>query len=138
MQTRSELSRQAEEAHMTAADKVYARYQAGANPSGIAPVEFKCLIKQDAVEDTDPTLKRAKASGLALPEEFKSREQMAGVRGVLIAAGGNAFEDWKPPLPKPGDRIYTAKYAGIEVEGEDGQKYRLTNDKDILAVIGGA
>lgn len=109
-----------------------------ANKSGIAPCEYKCLIKQDAVEDTDPTLKSAKAAGLALPEEFKSREQMGGVRGRLIAIGGNAFQDWKPPLPKPGDRIYTAKYAGIEVEGEDGQKYRIINDKDITGIIGRA
>lgn len=106
------------------------------NPSGIAPVEFKCLIKQDDVEDTDPDLKRAKAAGLVLAQEFKSREQMAGVRATLLAIGGNAFEDWKGQKPKPGDRIYTAKYSGIEVIGEDGGKYRLINDKDCLAVIG--
>lgn len=106
------------------------------NPSGINPFEFKVLIKQEAVEESDPELKRARAAGLALPEEFRQREQMGGVRAVLMAAGGNAFEDWKPPVPKAGDRIYTAKYAGIEVVGNDGEKYRLINDKDVLAVIG--
>lgn len=105
------------------------------NP-GIGPLEFKCLIKQDDIEDTDPDLKRAKAAGILLAQETKSREQMAGVRATLLAAGGNAFEDWNGLKPKPGDRIYTAKYSGIEVVGEDGGKYRLVNDKDILAVIG--
>lgn len=106
------------------------------NPSGIEPFEFKALIKQDSVEDSDPQLKSAKAAGIILSEQTKDREQMAGVRAMLIAVGGNAFEDWKPPLPKVGDRVYTAKYSGVEVQGEDGQKYRLVNDKDILARIG--
>jgi co-chaperonin GroES (HSP10) len=108
------------------------------NPAGIFPVEFKCLIKQEAVEDSDPELARAKRSGIVLPEEFKSREQMGGVRATLLAVGGNAFEDWKGEKPKPGDRVYTARYSGIEVVGNDGGKYRLVNDKDCLAVIGGA
>lgn len=102
------------------------------NPSGIAPVEFKCLIRQE-LSDTE---KRAEASGLALPPELREREAMAGVRATLLAIGGNAFEDWKGQKPKPGDRIYTAKYSGIEVIGEDGGKYRLVNDKDCLAIIG--
>jgi chaperonin GroES len=106
------------------------------NPSGISPVEFKAIIKQDDVEDTDPDLKRAKAAGIVLAQATKDREQMAGVRATLIAVGGNAFEDWKGLRPKPGDRVYTAKYSGVEVEGEDGQKYRLVNDKDLLGIIG--
>lgn len=107
------------------------------NNSGIRTLEYKALIRQDRVEETDPTLRRASAAGLALPEEFKSREQMGGVRATLVGVGGNCFEGWKDqPLPQPGDKIYTARYAGIEVEGNDGQKYRLINDKDILAIIG--
>ena len=104
------------------------------NPSGISPVEFKVLIKQELSE----TERRAEASGLALPPELREREAMAGVRATLLAIGGNAYEDWKGLKPKPGDRVYTAKYSGIEVIGEDGGKYRLINDRDVLAIIGGA
>lgn len=105
------------------------------NSSGICPVEFKVLIHPEEVEDTDPALRRAKAVGLALPGREKEREQMAQMYGKLIAVGGNAFEDWKGNVPKPGDRVMFAKYAGAQVEGKDGIKYRMAQDKDIAAVI---
>lgn len=105
------------------------------NPSGITPVEFKVLIHPEEVEDTDPTLKRAKAAGLVMPEREKEREQMAQMYGRLIAVGGNAFEDWREKIPKVGDRLMFAKYAGAPVEGQDGVKYRIAYDKDIAAVM---
>ena len=105
------------------------------NPSGIMPTEFKVLIHPEEVEDTDPTLRRAKAAGLVMPEREKEREQMAQMYGRLIAVGGNAFEDWKGNVPKPGDRVMFAKYAGAQVEGKDGIKYRIASDKDIAAVM---
>lgn len=101
------------------------------NWSKVQPCEYKCLIQQEQSE----TEKRAAASGLALPPELRDREALAGVEAVLLAVGGNAFEDWKGCIPKPGDRVYTAKYAGFEVVGRDGQKYRMCNDKEIVAVI---
>lgn len=101
------------------------------NPSKIQPVEFKVLLQ---MEQSD-TEKRAEKSGIALPPELRDRENLGGQRGVLIAIGGNAFEDWKGEAPKPGDRVYTARYPGFEVTGEDGVKYRLANDKDLVAVI---
>lgn len=105
------------------------------NPSGITPVEFKVLIHPESVEDTDPALARAKAVGLVMPEREKEREQMAQMYGRLIAVGGNAFDDWKGNVPKPGDRVMFAKYAGAQVEGKDGIKYRIASDKDIAAVM---
>lgn len=105
------------------------------NPSKIAPCEYKVLLRMEDVEDSDPELARFKKAGLALPPELKQREQLGGQRGVLIALGGNAFEDWKGEAPKAGDRVYTARYPGFEVTGEDGCKYRIANDKDICAVI---
>ena len=105
------------------------------NPSKLLPVEYKVLLKMEDVEDSDPDLARFKKAGLALPPELKQREQMGGQRGTLIAAGGSAFNDWQGRVPAPGDRVYTARYPGYEVTGEDGVKYRLANDKDVCAVV---
>lgn len=105
------------------------------NPSKIVPCEYKVLLKMEDVTDSDPELARMKRAGLALPPELHAKEQLGGQRGVLIAIGGNAFEDWKGKAPRAGDRVYTARYPGFEVTGEDGGKYRIVNDKDICAVI---
>jgi co-chaperonin GroES (HSP10) len=105
------------------------------NASGLQPVEFKILIKPEAVEETDPMLAKARAMGLQLTQDTTERERMAQIKGVLVAAGGNAFADWNEPRPKVGDVVYYAKYAGINVPGKDGQEYRLANDKDVSAIV---
>jgi len=100
------------------------------NTSGISPVEYKILIAPDEVE-------RKTESGIILTEKVTDREKMAQVNGRLIAVGGNAFEDWQEPIPKVGDTISYAKYAGLVVKGNDDVEYRLANDKDITAIIKG-
>jgi chaperonin GroES len=97
------------------------------NKSGIQPVEFKVLILPDSVKERT-------AGGIILPEMMKDKEQMAQVKGQIVAVGGDAFADWKD-APVPGMRVYFGKYAGYMVTGEDGQEYRLVNDKDLVAVI---
>jgi co-chaperonin GroES (HSP10) len=105
------------------------------NDSGLQPVEYKILIKPEAVEETDPVMAKAKAMGLHLTQDTTERERMAQVKGTLIAVGGNAFEGWHDPLPKVGDVVYYARYAGINVPGKDGAEYRLANDKDVSAIV---
>lgn len=103
------------------------------NTSGLQPIEFKVLIKPDDVSDTDPVLKKAKESGFILaPSEH---EEAAQVKGTVIAVGGRAFHDFGDPSPKVGDRIYFAKYSGLVIAGDDGQEYRLMNDKDVAAIV---
>jgi chaperonin GroES len=97
------------------------------NTSGLVPVEYKILIEPEEVE-----LKSA--GGIVLATATTEKEKMAQVRGKLIAVGGNAFEDWKEPIPKIGDNILYAKYAGIVVKGKDGREWRLANDKDVTAI----
>jgi chaperonin GroES len=98
------------------------------NTSGLSPVEYKILIEPEEVEQKS-------AGGIVLATVTTEKEKMAQVRGKLIAVGGNAFEDWKEPIPKVGDKVYYAKYAGIAVKGKDGQDFRLANDKDLTAVV---
>lgn len=97
------------------------------NRSGIVPVEYKVLILPDSVKERT-------AGGIILPEMMKDREQMAQVKGKIVAVGGDAFADWKDS-PLPGMRVYFGKYAGYTVIGDDGQEYRLVNDKDIVATL---
>lgn len=105
------------------------------NTAGLQPVEYKILIKPESVEQTDPMLARARAMGLELTQDTTERERMAQVKGVLVAVGGNAFQDWQEPRPKVGDVVYYAKYAGMNVPGADGAEYRLANDKDVSAIV---
>lgn len=98
------------------------------NQSKIQPREFKILIKPVTVEEKT-------SSGIILAAQTQEKEQMAQVRGTLVAVGGNAFEDWND-APELGDTVYIAKYAGYIVKGEDGEEYRLCNDKDLCATIG--
>lgn len=98
------------------------------NKSGLEPVEDKVLLLPDKVsEEIGPIIK---------PMVVREQEQMAQVRATLIACGPNAFEDWDEPKPKPGQRVYVCKYAGIDgIQGADGEKYKICTDRDITAII---
>lgn len=100
----------------------------------IQPLEYKCLVYPEPIEETDQVLKRAKEAGIELASEIKEREQMAQVRGILISFGATAFSDWGESL-EAGDIVYMAKYAGIQLQGADGRMYRLVNDKEISGKV---
>lgn len=100
----------------------------GQNPSGLLPVEDKVLLLPDQVTE--------QIGSLYKPEIALAQEQMAQVRALLIAVGGNCFEDWDEPIPKIGDRVMVCKYAGImDIPGADGRKYQLCTDRDITAIL---
>lgn len=101
------------------------------NPSGIYPVEFKVLVRPIEVEEKT-------SGGIYLPDSTKERDQFAQMQGELVAISPLAFTydssiEWDQP--KVGDRVLFAKYAGTVVDGKDGKKYRLVNDKDVAAVL---
>ena len=98
------------------------------NQSGMQPVEYKVLVFPDKIEEKTK-------GGIILPDEAREKEEWAQVKATLVAIGGNAFENWSPPLPSPGQRVYVAKYAGFRVRGADGEMYQLVNDKDVAAII---
>lgn len=101
---------------------------------GIDPVEYRVLVKPSEF-DVDPAIKRAKAAGIKIPDDVMDRELMAQIVAQVVAVGGNAFEGWKPPIPKSGDTVLIAKYSGITVRGADGEEYRMLHDKDISGII---
>jgi len=98
------------------------------NTSGLVPVEYKCLVRLDPVEE--------KRGSIYIPEQAKERQQAAETYATLIAVGGNAFEDWKGSIPQPGDRVIVSKYSGQPPKaGDISDLYRLCVDKDICAII---
>jgi len=99
---------------------------------GVAPHEFNVLVLPRELEP-------ASASGLIqIPEELLEREQDAVVEGMLAAVSPAAFSYAEypadSPKPAPGQHVYFKRYSGQWIDGDDGRKYRLVADKDIIAV----
>ena len=102
------------------------------NLSGIKPIEFNVLVRQKEVEAVTK-------GGIIRPEINKEREQAAAIEGEIIAVSPLAFTYEKWPegfqLPKPGDHVAFAKYAGMKLRGRDDVEYLILKDKDISCVI---
>lgn len=98
------------------------------NKSGLVPVEYKLVIRPEKIE-------KITKGGIYIPPAAHERSEYAQTRGVIIALGGNVFEDWKEPIPKVGDNVYFAQYAGEREEGTDKEIYLIINDKDIKVII---
>lgn len=97
---------------------------------GIEPMEFRVLVA--------PAVKPEKVGSILLTDATKERENFATRKARVIAVGDIAFTnpDRKAP-PQVGDVVLVMKFVGAdaEIEGADGRKYRLVNDRDIEAVI---
>lgn len=102
------------------------------NKSGIHPVEFNVLVRQDEVEAKTK-------SGLLMPDSVVDREHHSQTRGVIVAVSPLAFnaDIWpdKMERPGPGEKVAFARHAGTFITGTDGAEYRVVKDKDIVAVI---
>jgi co-chaperonin GroES (HSP10) len=109
-------------------DKTGEKIEVTKNLSGIVPVEDKLLLLPDEPAEV--------IRGIHKPEQVQAQERMAQVRALLIATGGNCFEDWDGPIPEVGDRVMGVKYAGIfDIDGQDGRKYQICTARDIVAII---
>ena len=102
----------------------------------ISPVEFNVVIEPDRIESGKTK------GGIILPDEVKENKDAAMMMGTLVAVSPLAFnydtwpEEHMDKRPKPGDRVLYAKFAGVIVqEHEKAPEYRVTKDKDIIAVI---
>ena len=98
--------------------------------TSIIPVGHHLLVLPEIVEEKT-------TGGIYIPETVRDKEQNGATRGTLISCGPNAwqaFDDGKP-WAKPGDKVVFARYAGFIIDDDNGEKYRLINDEDIIAVI---
>jgi len=99
------------------------------NETGIHPVEYKVLIKVEKVKEKTE-------GGIIIPETNKERDKFAQQRGELIAVSPDAFTEPKwLKTPKVGDTVLFSRYAGKYVMGNDGEEYKLMNDKELEAII---
>mgnify|MGYP006300526297 CR=1 FL=1 len=92
----------------------------------IKPVGDKILVKRlEAKEKTK--------GGIVLPDTAKEKPK----QGEIIALGDGILQDDGTRVPftvKVDDRVIFASYAGTEIE-EEGQKYLILSQDEILAVI---
>ena len=95
---------------------------------GIVPHEYAVLVLQRELEGRS-------IGNILIPESSAEREQDAAVDGLLVAVSPAAFGfDPLAPRPEPGALVVFRRYAGFIITGDDGLKYRLMSDKDIIAV----
>jgi co-chaperonin GroES (HSP10) len=120
------------------------------NKSGIEPCGNRILVKPDELEEVTE-------GGIVLPESVKNRHEDAAGYGYVIAVGSDAYTHsvsttkrhidgtfrmaeqtslgYSSPWVKPGDRVAFRPYVGLNSTGEDGVKYLLFNDEDIIAKV---
>lgn len=96
------------------------------NNSGIKPVNCNVLIEADVVDE--------KIGSVFLPQNKQEQNQHAQTQGVIVALCDDAFHEMKE-RPEIGNRVCFARYAGSEVTGADGEKYRLLKDIDVTGVM---
>lgn len=102
------------------------------NKSGIIPMDKRVLVKPDKVEE--------RVGSIILLDTDK--KQMAQTKATIVAVGETAWSEAIHDArnfgvafdaPKAGSRVMISKYGGLEVEGADGEKYRILNDEDVTA-----
>lgn len=106
----------------------------GKNGAGMVPVGDKLLVR------VDPAMSKTRG-GVIITDQSAETQTLSSTTGVLIALGEGAFmwdsdraAEWQGKRPKAGDRVYFQRYAGQEYTGDDGEMYRIMQDKSIAAV----
>ena len=97
---------------------------------GFEPLEYKVIVAPDAVEETT-------VGGIIIPDATKDEKQLAMTRGEIVSISPIAFRYDEYPvdqIPKVGERVLTARYAGKMFKGRDGKDYRILADADIIGV----
>jgi len=103
------------------------------NEWGFEPIEYKVLLE---VEEVEKMAGRERL--IIIPDTVADKHQIAQIKGRIVAVGGKAFEDMGEPVPKIGDKVYFAKYAGVQMHMDrDGRRIsgRVVNDKDVMGIL---
>ena len=98
------------------------------NTSGLKALGKAVLIK--------PYTPERKGGVIELPGFAQDRLAMADNRAIVVQVGDDAWSDERLPRAVPGDKVLVTKFAGFMAVGtQDGQTYRLVNDRDIFCAI---
>jgi len=120
------------------------------NNSGVYPRGDRVLVKPDKLEEVTK-------GGIIIPEADRDKHQMAALTGIVVEVGPDAWRHsietverlingtWKTverrttgysePFARVGDRVSYARYSGLQIDGKDGEEYRILNDEDITTII---
>ena len=122
-----------------------------AHKSGIEPVGNRVLVKPDTLDEYSD-------GGIYVPEKVRERHEASASYGSVVSVGldawqhsverirhhhGNGeselveerFTEYSKPFAEVGDRIAFSPHIGLDSMGEDGVKYMLINDEDVLARV---
>ena len=95
----------------------------------IVPLMHRALVKPKQVETKT-------ASGIILTESLTRKEQAGTDEGIILAIGDTFGKDFGAEiLPKVGDKVLFAKYAGKFIKDEEGTDLVLLNDDDLIAIV---
>lgn len=109
----------------------------GKNTSGIEPIGKNVLVRMDTF------VSKFAGGKLEFLDTQVERMNLGAESGTLYAVGDQAFiHNYDHTLntglkPVPGDRVYVEKYAGREIMGDDGVKYRLMDDRCVAGIYRG-
>lgn len=106
------------------------------NPDSYQPLGYRVLVRDEKIEEKT-------AGGVILPDESKKHDEFSQQFGHVIRLGKFAFSMETQTgrvidenAPAPGDLVNYAKYAGGTFQTDnDGHKYRIINDDDIIGVV---
>lgn len=104
----------------------------------IVPTTHRIVIKADKLEETDKTFVKAKELGIVIPEHEDRKRAQAGVdKGVVVAIGPTAFQDFHTTCPiKEGDYVAYARFAGkIITDPKTDEEFVLINDEDLCCIF---
>lgn len=97
---------------------------------GFRPVEYYVVIAPERIEERT-------AGGIILTQAKREVDEIATQKGRIVAVSPLAwtFADGAEHAARVGDVVLFGRYAGTLIEGDDGEKYRLCRDKDVVAVF---
>lgn len=103
----------------------------------IEPVTYRIVVQPFKIEEQDEAYKAATRMNLHIVGKEKDREQAAVDRGVVVATGPSAFQEFGCDNPlKVGDEIIYARHSGKDVtDPETEEKFVIINDSDVVAII---
>lgn len=104
----------------------------------VKPCGHRLLVKPYKQEEVDEIYRKHSEfmKSLTIINENKKREDASVDRGIVLAIGATAWQDFhSEPWCKVGDEILFAKFSGKFVDDpETGESFVILNDEDVVAV----
>ena len=103
---------------------------------GRKPFGSRVLVEIPDDTNKDEDGNNRTAGGIILADETVEKEQRDSTVCKIVALGADAFYDIYD-APEVGDWVVLKRYAGIDIVGEDGKRYRAPLDIDLYVGTSG-